>query len=204
MIRKDDLKNYEGCLVPAAMSYDNNSSYLSKVPYRRFSDMALTLRYMNRNMRGVESIPVTDEMLSGWGITYEQAMEYAKDNYMREFKVYFDSLSDVIERLAPDMAFSEDEKPPAFILTNDDMFYGGTIIFMTGILDRIRKSIGCDFYIIPSSVNELIVIPESVIVPDDMEEIIHTVNRTMVSPSDILSDFLYIYKNGKLETVKTG
>ena len=54
------------------------------------------------------------------------------------------------------------------------------------------KSIGAGFYVIPSSIHELLLIKKDVAVDaHDILEIIREVNKTVVAEEDYLSDNLY-------------
>ena len=63
------------------------------------------------------------------------------------------------------------------------------------IAERIGRILEADYYIIPSSVHELIIIPAegSEICPDEINEMIQTVNRDMVSREEVLSEHCYKY-----------
>ena len=71
--------------------------------------------------------------------------------------------------------------------------YGAGVLGNTKIMDSIREQMG-DFYIIPSSIHEIIAVPMSLgTTPDDLVEMVHQVNASEVAPSDQLSDEVYIY-----------
>ncbi len=68
---------------------------------------------------------------------------------------------------------------------------GAGILAIPCLLEKIREKIG-DCYIIPSSVHEIIAVPESAPVPaEELREMIVSVNKTCLLPEDILSNRLY-------------
>lgn len=72
-------------------------------------------------------------------------------------------------------------------------YYGSGVLASTVILEELREEIG-DYYIIPSSLHEVITIPKSM--GDQVKgikEMIREVNTTVVDQQDRLSDNLYSY-----------
>lgn len=79
------------------------------------------------------------------------------------------------------------------ILSNEDLVYGAGTIFYTGLPKKLHKRLG-DFYIIPSSVHECILIPGACSISiDRTEEIMRVVNQECVEENEFLSDTLYRY-----------
>ena len=61
-----------------------------------------------------------------------------------------------------------------------------------------------DFYVLPSSVHELIVVAVDDPDPQQMVEMIREANRTVVDEKDVLANDLYICESGKLRRVSYG
>ena len=65
-------------------------------------------------------------------------------------------------------------------------------------LQQIADTYGCDLYVIPSSIHEMLVLPEtdtSAEFVDQLAEIVCEVNKTAVKESDRLSNQVYKYDN---------
>ena len=87
-----------------------------------------------------------------------------------------------------------DKIPSLFVLTNRDGVDGATCIVYKGLLERIRRRLGRGFYIIPSSVHEVIILPEiEGYSRDTLESMVKEVNSTVLSEMDILSENVYYY-----------
>ena len=70
------------------------------------------------------------------------------------------------------------------------------------MLEKIAEKTGKNYYIIPSSVHEVILLEETgEEKAEDLKKIIREVNRTHVSAEEVLSDNLYFYDNF-VKTVK--
>ena len=81
-----------------------------------------------------------------------------------------------------------------YVLSNSLGQYGaGTLLnipFMDSFLNRMEE----DFYILPSSVHELILVPVSAAVSEDrLSQMVHEVNEKEVPEEDFLSDSVYRY-----------
>lgn len=88
--------------------------------------------------------------------------------------------------------------PGMFVLSNKDGLFGSGVIGCNKILDEWKEKIG-DFYILPSSVHEIILLPKK----DGMDvseirTMVQEINEAEVSVNDFLSDNVYEYVNGKV------
>lgn len=94
----------------------------------------------------------------------------------------------------PSLLQIPDKMPSLFVLTNRDGVDGATCIVYKGLLERIRRRLGRGFYIIPSSVHEVIILPEiEGYSRDTLESMVKEVNSTVLSEMDILSENVYYY-----------
>ena len=80
-------------------------------------------------------------------------------------------------------------------LTNEESREGASALFYDGILDRIRDVIGGDYYILPSSIHEFVIVPgcASTGRTDELKKIVLEANRTVTRPYEILNDNVYHY-----------
>lgn len=87
----------------------------------------------------------------------------------------------------------------AYVVTTASGTYGASVLayeYRCGsILDRVADVIGEDYYVIPSSIHELILMPVSSCSHSTakMQEMIRTINKTVVQKDDVLSNYLYRY-----------
>ena len=127
-------------------------------------------------------IVVTDETLGQSGISKDDLIDASIYNTEKALPARFDSICDVLG-----LDFMEDM--PMYVLTNVKQTFGAGAVLYDGIYEKIFKIIG-DFIVIPSSVHEVIVIPEEYDCPY-ITRIIREVNKEVVDPIDILSDVPY-------------
>lgn len=94
----------------------------------------------------------------------------------------------------------KDLLPPfLYIITNEIRSFGASAICYKGVLDQIFEDIGKEnYYIVPSSVHEVLVVPESKADIKELRMMVFEVNNnpSVVRPEDVLSYNVYHY-NGE-------
>lgn len=87
----------------------------------------------------------------------------------------------------------EPDGSPMTVLTTREQVNGAGVIFCDEVLRKIREKIG-NFFVLPSSVHEVLVVPVSEgIDRTELEEMVKAVNRDEVAPEDRLSDQVYLF-----------
>ncbi len=113
--------------------------------------------------------------------------------------LYKRSLSSMIAELIGDPGempeLSEEQftdSIPMTIVTNPDKFNGAYCLLEKKIFKEMSEEMGCDLFILPSSIHEVIVVPD---LPRFDKEVLRNmvmdVNRSSVSDEDFLSDSIY-------------
>ena len=106
----------------------------------------------------------------------------------------FLALKQELEEMGEDIAGKLDQIIPMMILTNSRKTYGACCIMYPKVLERLAGSVGGDYYLIPSSVHEFILLPLSQgRSAEELKEMIAEVNSSEIPPEDVLSDSLYLY-----------
>lgn len=81
-----------------------------------------------------------------------------------------------------------------YVLTNTSGSLGAAALFYPDVKEKAAELIGRDYYILPSSVHEVILVPESLgINAAELCNMVKQANRTVVEEHDILSDNVYHY-----------
>lgn len=61
-------------------------------------------------------------------------------------------------------------------------------------MDQAAEKLGGDFYILPSSIHEILLVPDNGDkTADDLRDMVREVNATQVSPEEKLTDNVYHY-----------
>ena len=88
----------------------------------------------------------------------------------------------------------EDEHPEMFVLTNSSRCNGAAALLYEKALDHAANHIGSNFYILPSSIHEVILLPdEDDLNPAGLVEMVKEINAHDVAPTEKLSDTVYYY-----------
>ena len=89
-----------------------------------------------------------------------------------------------------------------YVITNSNGINGASVILYTDILKEIGGFLGEDYYLLPSSIHEMLAIPVSAPMDEkEMHEMVEEVNRSCVVSEEILSDSVYRY-DCKAETIR--
>lgn len=86
------------------------------------------------------------------------------------------------------------------MLTNRNKVFGGIMMTWQYTLEKLKEKLGSEeFIVLPSSIHEVLAIPLNEETEwKGLKEMVKEVNNTMVIQEEVLSDSLYVYKNGKL------
>lgn len=197
-------------LYTQAVNFEKNQELLKAVPYLQINDLAIIPRI---KISEVCSMKVTDELCRYYGWDGDTILAKALQNNIRTTQPFFDSMDHVIMRMLEDQSVTDtnmleeleslrEDSSSMYVLGNKGNLYGASLIANKQLLDAIGKALEQDFYIIPSSIHELLIIPQSkspgVIA---LKEMVMEVNRTQLEPEEFLSDNVYFY-DGKNQEVQ--
>ena len=197
-----DLDDCRDRITFRLISAEYNRRYLSSMPYIPFLDLAIIFTIIHKiSPEGVESIRVTDELLDVWGVDCHELFRLAKVNTPRMFPVLVDPMIEVMGRfLEMDVETLRDMEMdgPLLLLSNKQCVYGATSLLYEEEVDRIGERLGEDFYVLPSSIHEVLILPESEVTdPDYINSMIRQINREHLGKVDVLSDRAYFYKRAE-------
>ena len=100
---------------------------------------------------------------------------------------------EVIQEMEKDLKESNKDNPMT-IITNDRLVDGASAIFYPGVMDLVGERMQGDYFILPSSVHETLVVPDDGGVSlQELTDMVKEVNMTQVSPEDQLTDQVYHY-----------
>lgn len=192
-------------------SVEKNADYLAKVPHTIVEDMAITYHLkMNVDESGVTSSAVTNDTLRMYGVSVEELHQAALENSEKMFPVkIFDLNEHMRQSFIGDMKkdgmpdemiemFLEDFPQPGenemTVVTNDVGVNGAAAIFYPGVMDKMAEVAKGDFFILPSSLHETIILPDrGDFSPEQLSEMVKEINETQVEPWDRLTDEVYHY-----------
>ena len=134
-------------------------------------------------------------MLQEWNVTIETLFEIASQNTPTLLQPEFKPMNAVIQELLGDNPLElpcDDTR--LYVLSNPYRHFGASTILYDRVLEDISNLLNEDFYVLPSSIHEVIILPKS-FSPDlaDINKMIIDINNTAVSHEEVLSDHAYYY-----------
>lgn len=85
-------------------------------------------------------------------------------------------------------------------MTNKSRCYGASALLRTDLLAEFAERVKKDFYIIPSSVHEIMLMPDDEIFGVEyLEKMLYEINKMMVKEEDVLSDQVYYFSRERGE-----
>lgn len=181
-------------VLPRVINAERNKGLLEQIPHKDFVDLAVTYSVrVGKVGDSFGSIQLKNAHMSMLGLTLEELDEAASSNAEKEgFEAM--NLGKMVEEMSEGSEISENDVP-MMVLTNRERFYGAAVMTMVKVLGALAEKVKSDLYILPSSVNEVIVVP-TVYGGDAgyLRSMVREVNSRMVMQEEVLSDSLYIYR----------
>lgn len=186
-------------IVFRLVNYEKNQELLKDCPYILMYDLALTFRWIaHTDSIGISSALITYQQLRVWNVSVEEILLAARENTKRLFPPRIVNMDTILDEMGRG-AVSLTRDRTIYVMTNEQQVNGATVLVYEGILHTFGRQIDEDFYVLPSSVHELILVPVSEFPePDCLVEMVKEANRSITSPVDMLSDSVYYY-NRKAE-----
>ncbi|MBQ0027230.1 MAG: hypothetical protein KBS96_01380 [Lachnospiraceae bacterium] len=193
---------------------ENNDRLLADVPHTDFCDMTIVYYInMENDEIGKGTIMVRNEFMRDWNIPLERLHYDARENMMRNnpplrldivdmlIEMFIEHNNDgtdfaqeEIDDYVNELELTRDRQRHMYVLTNQSKYYGASAIVYPGMLEELGNSFESDYYILPSSIHEVILIPcyeeEH---GYELSEMVRSVNETNVGVEEVLSNHAYKY-----------
>lgn len=176
-----------------------NEALLEKIPYIDFLDLAICFYYAYQDESlGEGSILIYNSHVEMWGTNAFELMNTARRNTPRLLPWTCCSLAEAMEAAGGESDAELDgflAGLPMKVLSNTKQVHGAACILYPGVLEALAQEGGCGFYILPSSIHEVMLLPDTDghMSADCLKLMIVDVNSTIVAPEEVLSDTLYYY-----------
>mgnify|MGYP000043152915 CR=1 FL=1 len=207
-----EYENVKDKLFIRVSSAERNEEILQKIPHQRKEDLAITYHLaINVNDVGRGSTTITNDILKHYGISEEQLHADAMKNSPKIMPLHVDAMKNVIKQiiggdnklLMQDKGFKDMEEviseglkegEPMFVITNQQTMDGASAIFYPGVMKQLGECFQGDFFILPSSIHETIVLPDK---GDfdylSLKSIVQEINSNQVLKEEQLTSDVYHY-----------
>ena len=182
-------------LMICLMKTEGNEEKLKDLPHMEFGDMSVVYRIvLEDNEDHMKSFLITNEMLKGMGLYGYDLDLIAKDNAPKNFPYKVRPLVDYIAKIAGIPVEAMPGERNIFLATVGSGRYGAGCIYYPKFMKETAELIGGSFYVIPSSIHEVILIPDTIKMPvAEMKAMVEGINNTEVEPEERLSYNVYHY-----------
>ena len=163
-------------------------------PYKTIEDMTVFYAIALKESPDGElvSIPITKEILREWDISPDEFVSIADKEAPKNAPYTFQGMSQVLGLSSDDLG--DDEPEIMFVVSNESRCKGAGVIGYPDIFNEISDKLGGDFFVLPSSIHEfLVVVDNGDFKSCELEDMVKDVNSSVVNPSDVLTDHAYHY-----------
>lgn len=195
-----EWKNYglvQQHIYAKLIHFDENKSFLRDKPYQRFLDFAI-IAYLELEdgERFKGNVVLTNAIAEVWNVSNDFVLQHALQNTKKKKCFIFEDIVDMLGDY-----FSEDEidcyhqsMNSMYVLTNKDKQFGAITICFPEYLQKISKKLQGDYYLLPASVHEWIVVPVDEGADSTyLKYLVKSINDTVLNPEEVLSNGVYLY-----------
>lgn len=172
------------------INYERNKEQLEHIPHVRLLDLAVTFRWLaHQDEVGISSALVDNQMMESWRVTIRDLMLAARRNTPRFFPYKLTSMAEALN-----LKKEKKEDHSLYILSNVAEVNGASCLCYDGVMQAISQKLHSNYYILPSSIHELIIMEDTKEMPvNKISTMVKDANQTVVGPEDYLSDHIYYY-----------
>lgn len=185
-----------------------NRDLLKSIPHRNVNGLAVTCHIMVELKEGeMGSAMVNNDLMRSLGVSFNEIYQDAMKNSPEVLPPSIQSMEVMLGRLVG-FEFGRDipkdfesqletidfANEPMVVLTNAEGVNGAAVILYPEVLHKIGEQTGVNFFILPSSVHEVILVADNGSMKlSELSAMVKEINSTQVAPKDRLSDTVYHY-----------
>ncbi|HIT66191.1 MAG TPA: hypothetical protein IAB61_02970 [Candidatus Merdisoma merdipullorum] len=201
-----DYGKIRSTIVYKLINAEKNKDLLNRIPHLPFLDLAIVFYSLLLDTpMGNATVLIHNSHMKLWKTGCSDLYRDAKENVKRLLPARLESMSEVIYELTGGQERPEETGVPMYVLTNRSRAFGAACILYDGVLESCAERFGESFYMLPSSVHEVIMVPASAVGnEEELTSMVRDINRTQVRDTEILSDNVYLYSpvSGQFTLVK--
>ena len=175
---------------------ERNESLVEHSISKEFLDLSAVVRViLKMDKEGMSSMALSKKDAENLGMTEEEIYAAALANTLRLFPPKLMNLWGYVEQnIVIGLPYEEDEVT-TYILTNQKEVDGAFYLMSRELVGNIAEMLEDDLYILPSSVNEVLLVRASEVRDgvDGLKAMVRDVNETIVAEKEILSYSVYHY-----------
>ena len=155
-----------------------NEGLLKEVPHREFLDLSVIYRCMiDLPGCGINSSVVTNALAEYMELSEEELYEIASQNTKQLMPLVVSGIPNML-----------------YMLTNEKKVFGAATVLYPHVLERFAEGFASDFYLLPSSVHDMILMPDKGQKLCDLKDLLHEGNQKFIEENEFLSESVYVYR----------
>lgn len=192
-----DFENLKDNIVFKLVNREFNASILMDIPHIPYTDMEIVFAVLiDTDEDGKSSFLIRNEHLELWRIRQEDIYDIAMLNTEKLLPSQFKSMEEVLCELTGEEIEGSDNE--MYVLSNADRCYGAAVLLYPDKLKEIADILQDDYFVLPSSVHEVIIIPKGNSVgQDELTLMVQDVNATQLKDDEVLSNHAYLYSRNE-------
>lgn len=201
-----DIEHFKDKVIMCLINTEQNRELLADVPNREFHDLSVIYRWIVESIpNSVSSTIVTNNIVEKTGMTEEELFQYAVKNTRCINPVSVMSMSEAIDIMSDDIGVPQEIKEEMeqvkygaedmWLISNSTGIYGAASMLYEENLHHLAEKLGDNFFILPSSIHEVIAIPAKIAEKNlaHLTEMVQTINMESLKLEERLSNSVYFY-----------
>ncbi len=199
-----DWEKMKGCVRPFVLNYERNRKFLteSRNVYQVCLDLAVAFYLELPVQEGAGSAGITEDLCRKWGVDRKELWEQCRRN--TDYEIV--PMSQVLGEISPEPPLGGEPDMGGMellVFSNKGKYRGAAGLFFSDCIRERAEKKGCNYFILPSSVHELLLVKDcgDAGVAEQLKQIVCNINAmpNIISKSDYLSDSVYYYDREKDE-----
>lgn len=206
-----EYANVKNNIVYKLIHTERNRELLEDIPYIKFLDLSIVFQCLfSQKESHLETLLIHNVHTKLWGVTVEELYRAAEENTQKILPYELRNMTDVMDEILEaegteefkqeDCMAEPESNKLMYVLSNQKIIEGAVSMIYPGLLKDFSDRMGSSFYIIPSSVHEVLLLPAEN--PEDREnlkDMVKEINDTQMEAEEILSYSLYWFDKDKSE-----
>lgn len=196
-----DFASVRDRIVYRLVNREKNRDLLCEIPHVEFLDLAVCFCYSYEHPEiGEGMILIHNTHMEMWRTCHRELMKLAERNTPRLMPAWLCGMDQALKGVLDEEALlqlkqmQKETGKYMYVLSNDRRCQGAAAILYPGMLARAAQQLGGSFYILPSSIHEVILFrDESQSGGEQLHEMIEDINRNQLREEEVLSDYAYRY-----------
>ena len=159
--------------------------------YHAGHGLACTMHVLIRDDELKAHFTITNQLLKEANVSSEKAFYDAIDAQRKMNPPRIGELGAMLRELNHETDMSTDGV--MYVVTNATGYNGASTIFYPDVKEDIANVFGGGYYILPSSIHEVLAVPDGIIPPEALLEMVKDINLKEVHPEDRMANAVYHY-----------